>query len=193
MRISHRRMPMLFPDNLSVTMKYSYRIQFALVAGVGQTYTWRLNSINDPDVISAALKRPLGFDQWNAFYNDYIVYAGSIHLEFITDSPYPYEVAIGPDGDTTPPSSIGWAKELPYYKTKICNSAGASASRIGTKAAVKALEGKRIGSEDAFQALFTANPAAQKYWQLLIISSLSAANVDIRVTVWYKCRLLHRS
>ena len=134
----------------------------------------------------------MGFDQWNAFYNDYIVYASSMHMEFITDSAFPYEIALGPDGDTTPPTSIGWCKELPYYKTKICNSAGASATRFGNKASVKALEGKRIGSEDAFQSLFTANPAAQKYWQFLIIASLANANVDVRITIWYKCRLLRR-
>lgn len=192
MRISHRRMPTIFPDNVSVTMPYSDRIRFSMVAGVTQSYTWRLNSIADPDAIDTAVNRPLGFDQWNGFYAEYICYASSIHLEFLSDLPSPFEIAIGADANLTPPSTLGHCKELPNYRTRVCSSAYAPAFTIGNKAAVKALEGKRLGSEDDFQAAFQSNPVRQYFWQMLISSPFATGDVDVRVTVHYKCRLLRR-
>jgi len=193
MRISVRRMPMLFPDNLRVTMKYSERIVFTLNQGVYTSYIWRLNSINDPDYAFGG-SRPLGWDQWNAFYNDYICYASSISMSFMDGGTVPFEACIGPDSDPVGPATMQQAIEQPYYKYKVCNGAFAPQTRLHHKFAVKVLEGKRLGSDDTFQTGMASNPVNTKYWHLGLVQSLSGASVTVycRFNIYYKVRLLRR-
>lgn len=190
MRISHRKMPTIFPDAISVVLPYSTRLRFSLTAGTGQNYTWRLNSLFQPDPLVSL--QPQGFDQWTAFYNDYCVYASSIRLEFITDINGPIEVALGPDGDVTPPLTIGHAKMLPYYRTKVINGYSAPRSAIGNKCAVKVLEGHRLGHDNQYVTFHTSNPTSVKYWQFMMFSPFITGSLDVRVTIWYKARLSSR-
>lgn len=99
-RFAHIRRPLL-PNLLVVKMKL--RSFFAVDLAAGNAYTshnhWRVSSINNPHVGTTI--RPMGFDQWNAFYDTYTVLGGLLVVkifalgEAITSLNQPF-IAAGP-------------------------------------------------------------------------------------------------
>lgn len=68
------------PDRLIVKLPYSENIVLSTgTSGQGMTYTWNLNSIYDPNRTGVG-HQPLGYDQWNTFYNKYRVFKVAYEL-----------------------------------------------------------------------------------------------------------------
>lgn len=61
-----------FPAQRTVSMNYCTFVEMASTSGSIAVYQFRLNSAFDPDY-TAAGSQPLGFDQWSAYYNHYVV------------------------------------------------------------------------------------------------------------------------
>lgn len=74
------------PDRMVLRMKYTDNI---ILDGNGTgvpggspfvARAFRLNSIFDPDTSTVAGHQPLGYDQWNVFYNKYRVYKAGVTI-----------------------------------------------------------------------------------------------------------------
>lgn len=193
MALSVKRMPSLFPDAALVTFRYSVLEVQALTKDLLTHFTYRLNSLYDPE-FKLGGGQPMGFDQWAALYNRYVVYGGKITLEFMSESTLPFEVFVGPDNDSTAPTTSNQFAELPLYKNKVVNSAWAPATKISNTCMVKVLEGFPIGSEQDYGAAIAANPNIQKFWQVALIQGSVAAGftVNMRVTIEYYSKMYQR-
>lgn len=74
-----------FPSNKIVKMRYVDRQ--VLNPGVSTIGGWvyRANSIHDPD-FSGLGHQPLGHDQWEQYYNHYVVLGSKINVKFMYDA-----------------------------------------------------------------------------------------------------------
>lgn len=192
-RITMRRMPSLFPDCAIVTFKFTDQLVLGLTAGTLLNYTYTLNAPNVPNPLAPGI-RPMGWDEWSGFYTRFLCFGSSIKFQFMSDSVSPWEFFIGPDSDATGPTTMGQATELPYYSNRIINSAYAPQSRASHKCLVKALEGHRLGNEQDYvgQMGTTVLPAITKYWQIGANSPFIAQTVRMRITIFYKVKLIRR-
>lgn len=69
------------PDRLVLKMKYVDNFQ--LIGAGGASRVFRLNSIYDPDTSVVNGHQPLGYDQWNTFYQKYRVFKAIVTLKAI--------------------------------------------------------------------------------------------------------------
>jgi len=69
-----------FPKTRTISLPYSDQGSFVNVSGLRRDYTFRLNSIFDPD-FSGVGHQPLAHDQWQLFYNHYVVTRCSWEVE----------------------------------------------------------------------------------------------------------------
>lgn len=69
------------PDRLIVRLPYVQQASIAQAAGVPADLQFRLNSIWDPEVaVGLGQSKPLGVNQWTAFYNRYRVIGVNVYL-----------------------------------------------------------------------------------------------------------------
>ncbi len=74
-----------FPKTQNVMMRFVENTQIDAAAGLTAFIFYRANSINDPrNAIGGA--QPLGHDQWNLFYNHYLVVSSKITIKMIGSS-----------------------------------------------------------------------------------------------------------
>lgn len=72
------------PDRMVLKMKYVDN--FVLTGVAGATRVFRANSIYDPDTSLINGHQPLGFDQWDIFYNKYRVFRADVVLKCTNSS-----------------------------------------------------------------------------------------------------------
>lgn len=72
------------PDRMVLKMKYVDN--FVLTGLAGATRVFRANSIYDPDTSLVNGHQPLGFDQWDVFYNKYRVFRADVVLKATNSS-----------------------------------------------------------------------------------------------------------
>lgn len=101
-------------------VKLPYADFFTINCGLATTeqYTYRMNSIYDPDYTSTG-HQPMGFDQWKAFYEKYIVLGFKITLWVQSLGQVYGTVSLHPDND---PAFIGNQMEQPNASWKIITS-----------------------------------------------------------------------
>lgn len=69
------------PDRLIVRLPYVNQSSITAAAGIPLDTQFRLNSIWDPEVaVAIGQSKPLGTNQWQAFYNRYRVIGVNVHL-----------------------------------------------------------------------------------------------------------------
>jgi hypothetical protein len=71
-----------FPAQKHVTMAYVSRHRLSTTTGSVSVQQFRLNSLFDPDFTGGG-HQPMGFDQWSAFYNHYVVTKCTYEVEFV--------------------------------------------------------------------------------------------------------------
>lgn len=69
-----------FPTNRVVKMRYCQQDLLTSTSGALITKLFKANSIFDPDQAVGG-HQPLGYDQWSAFYNHYVVIGSKINFE----------------------------------------------------------------------------------------------------------------
>lgn len=76
--LSIQRNPLASRSQL-VRMKYAEHVSINPVAGFAGVYTFRANSINDPN-FTAAGHQPMSHDEWANFYDHYVVVGSKIKV-----------------------------------------------------------------------------------------------------------------
>lgn len=90
----------LVPDRLVTRLSYNDNIPLVKNTLGYQVWNCRLNSIYDPDYAIIAGHQPLGYDQWNSFYQNYRVYKAKVICEFTNLGLTPVQVGFLPYSST---------------------------------------------------------------------------------------------
>ncbi len=75
----------LFPDSMTVNLKYCQQVNFSLSGGTPALQVFRANSIFDPDYTGVG-HQPLGADQLAGLYGRYEVLDSTIRARYTTNS-----------------------------------------------------------------------------------------------------------
>jgi hypothetical protein len=161
-----------FPAERTVTLLYCDYDGFSSSTGVLGKYQYRLNSCFDPDFTGTG-HQPMGFDQWAAYYNHYVVEECAYEVEMSpTGTVYTYQATHISD-DSTVPTNLSEIQELggvvamgtPYSSTN---------SHIfkGKVNIAKFFNRSSIATDSELRALTTANPTETCYLNLF------ASNAD---------------
>lgn len=191
------------PKSKMVKMRYGFF--GTLNPGAGTTATWvvRANSIFDPDA-SGAGHQPYGHDQWQTFYNHYVVLGSKITVDAIsTDATAKTGQAIASvslqDDLTTSPSQTLSLLERPGCSYKPVGSSNASrGTRLTNTFSAKKFFGVANVNDniDRLGAQFGANPAEGATFHITVGSidaSTDPSAVAITVVVDYICLLTERT
>jgi hypothetical protein len=103
-----------FPAQKQVSMSYVSRHRLTTSTGSVSVQQFRLNSLYDPDFTGAG-HQPMGFDQWAAFYNHYVVLKCHYEVEFVDVSnsvATQSTVAFHVSDDTSIPTDLETLTEL---------------------------------------------------------------------------------
>ncbi len=168
----------LIPDRTLVTLKYTEKIQFNPAATTYE-YVYRGNSINDPNFTGTG-GRPVGYNEWQGFYNRYRVIGSSINLD-ITGSTAT-TICVFPSLSSAGVTGYADAVSQPYARwVNVAGSGGFNVRRLFNKIGTSKISGQKILQDDLYGASFTSDPSAAWYWCLNM--DAGASNVDITCTI----------
>lgn len=194
-----RTTSVLVPDRYRTKLRYSAVVRAYSADGVPSAYTFRLNSLYDPDFTGIG-RQPYGFDQLSAFYNNYVVTGSSIKvvpLPVQDDQRRHIQLTVIPALVSTPPyASTPWAyREMPYNRTRAVSldtNTFFPSAIIKHYMPVHKLAGvsrTRVLSESGYSSTINDNPAIQLYWHIIANSFTNnvagTVNADCQVTITY--------
>ena len=121
-----------FPIAQSVTLCYCAGMDIETdTAAIGYK-DFRANGMYDPEVAIGG-HQPLGFDQWSAFYNHWIVYSSTIEATFRDNAEANLcQVGILLGDDTTMPVTATAIREQPLNRNKFLVSGNVGKQAITT-------------------------------------------------------------
>jgi len=161
-----------FPAERTVDLVYSDYDTMSSSTGVLAKYQYRLNSCFDPDYTGTG-HQPMGFDQWSAYYNHYVVESVDYEVQLVpSGTVYTYTATYLSD-DTTVPTNFSEIAELggvvalgtPYSSTN------SHIYKVRVNIA-QFYNRQNIASDNELRALVTANPSETAFLTVF------AANAD---------------
>jgi len=168
------------------------------VTGAANYNIFRANSIFDPDY-SGVGHQPLGHDQWNLFYNHYIVQACKITVSFAcpaVTTPFYVGIALTDDvisaaiGSTTNFSTAAENRHI-RYRLVTTQDSGKTITLSYNANVLKFLG--RSSSSDDVKTTFGNNPTEQAFYQVFVMPvnvSYDAPSVWAAVSINYKTKLV---
>lgn len=193
------------PDRTMVTMKYAQDVTISVGGALGSNYIFRCNSIYDPNQSSVLGGQPLSHDQWQVFYQKYVVVGAKITCRFIADES---NTATNSSLDTTN-IGITTIKDTSDTITNPTEFMENNRTTYGVicpqkpihtitkKFSAKKFFGlKNIIDEYDCGAAFGANPVNQAFWQLKlwpVDGSSTTRIVNVNVMIQYICVLRERN
>lgn len=157
--------------------KQKYSDVFALGAGSGSTFLYRLNSVFDPNRTGVG-HQPQGFDQLATLYNRYRVIACSWVIN--VQSADPVRVGTLPTNDVPTLVSMSDFCERPRAKW-IIQHPGGNTQYLKGKCYLPSLVGRNKSeymADDRYQAQVTANPAEEAVLQ---VAGFNLADVQVNI------------
>jgi len=168
------RQPTGLPDRLYVKLVYREQLSWTTASGAIGDNVYRGNSIFDPNLTGSG-GQPMGADQWSNFYYSYTVLGSQIEVisQVNSGTAGTQRHGVTPTNLSNAFTSIDGAEELPYTKA-VTPVMGASNPASGQSRIVDYMStAKVIGVvrpsvqiEDAYGALFTANPTNTWFWHV---------------------------
>lgn len=182
-----------------VKFKYSdtaFDMSTALGNGYNAAYTFRLNSLFDPDLTGVGVQ-PYGYDQMSGLFGYYRVYASKITVRpFITDASQVRKVIVSVFPHYASNPSYVDASDLrvtPFSRQKTLSSVeGITRHNYLTKyiSVRKLLRGEGASEQD-YTAAVGANPVRAVYWKVYVNTNdiAQAVGVQMDVDITYYCKL----
>jgi hypothetical protein len=171
-------------------MNYTEFVGMTNTSGVYAKYQFRLNSAFDPNYTEAG-HQPLGFDQWSAFYNHYVVESCQYDCQIqaysgASETNMAYAVYVS--DDATVPSTVPdltengaqvalWNVNTPPHTFK---------GRVDVS---KFFNRKSIGTDSELRALVTANPTEVVFITIYSVPSDGASTISNAVLCNLKLRV----
>jgi hypothetical protein len=174
-----------FPAQKRVSMAYVSRLRLQTAAGSVNTYQFRLNSLYDPDFTGTG-HQPMGYDQWELFYNHYVVTKCAYEIEILDTSGtinLQSTVAFHVSDDTTIPSDIETLAEL-GAQTSLVSLYGPTVIRGDVDIADFYRRPKNsITLDSELRALVGTNPTDTVFGSLVSQTNTQASNGTLDVIV----------
>lgn len=181
-----------YPSTRTACLRFNTVLNFDLSSGIGQgVHLYRANSIFDPDQ-SLGGTTALGYTQWNAFYNHYLVYRSRIKIEATgSDNSATGAVIVWcalQDSDTTTPTTVPMILAQPYCSHKVLNGfAGIGKASIFNRFDARAFFSARNVRDQQVRlgAAFGQNPSEDAMFSIGVqtMSGTAVGNCKISVLV----------
>lgn len=165
------------PDIMIAKLKY-VTVQNP-TAGATHSRRMALNGLYDPDITGTG-HQPLGFDQWMAFYENFICFASKIKMTVRNVSGIEGQIGILPANTGTVATNISLYAESPYGKIKSLGNdqSGKSIATITNYLSMKKYEGFPLASVN-YTGSASSNPGITREWHILIQSYDVSSSIDI--------------
>lgn len=174
-------MPLIVPDRLHVKLRYSDIYTVTNTVGSVSYQRWRGNSVFDPDQTGAGTQ-PSGFDQWSAFYQNYVVHGSALTVRVVNSDAssgsinkqdWYYGLCPTAFATGTEATVQDWA-EQPYAKVRFSGTYNLDAREQTIKSYMSSAKmfgvpPRSIVADVTYSALVTANPANQWYWNFFMV------------------------
>jgi len=179
-------MPNTLSDRTRVMLKYSSWTSITNTGGSSNYDQFVGNGIFDPYYATGG-EQPMGFDQWNNFYNKHVVTGSKIVCKFgnvgSTAGTQSAIVAITPVPNTTAVTADNYletVRESKYTKWQLMNiSDQATITHNMSTAKIFGKNKQQILAEDNFSGSASANPASQWLWQISTDALDGTSNVTM--------------
>lgn len=184
------RAPSGMPTQNIAKLRYDDLINVTSSASVIGSHVFRANSIYDPDY-SGAGRAPMGFDQWAALYNHYIVLGSKMTCQIVVPQSETelYWAGVYLSDTITVPYTTGTAfREARKGTSKLCNPSYGKPQFITSKLSTKKFFNLTDVNDnrDTIGAPVTSNPSEVASY-ILWVQALNAGTVaaTIAVTIEY--------
>jgi hypothetical protein len=142
------------------TLKYSdFAQQTATVLSV---YTYRLNSLYDPDE-SGTGAQPYGFDELMALFNYYRVEFANIEVQVCNTGTAPAMVALAPSILNTDPTSVNDVASMPLGQSALIPEEGDNKHTFRMRVDIRSFLGIKMNIDDNLIGTATSNPTRMLY------------------------------
>lgn len=196
-----REKSLLTPDRRFVKISTTRKgVITAPIVGLFASAIVAGNSIYDTIVTAgtSGLQRPIGFNEWYAFYKYVVVLASKITATFINpnDNQW-YEVSLRPSSDDASTSNVATGDaDLPYYRYKIL---GPSQGNAGVRSVKHYMNSKKmfgqkdITGDDAFYESQSGALSSWYRWNWIIgvqnitSTGTTVSNIPVRWNIKYYC------
>lgn len=168
-----------FPAKQMVRMRYSTDVSITPTTGAAGVFTFRANSINDPDQTGTG-HQPYGHDTYATIYNSYRVVKSTIVVRCTSNTNCIYGVNLARQAG--PITDYDLVKERKGCKFTVYNSNGPS------EAITNFYNQDYSGQDDAISADFNSNPNDQFYfnlWCTMQTAGTTGAQRDFQVCITY--------
>jgi hypothetical protein len=186
--------PIGYPDRVRTTLLYCDTLT---ISGTAQQYTYRANSLFDPDYTSAG-HQPFYYDQYIAVYERYRVYAAKIFIRVLNLGSDVATMTCIPCSLIPTITSLNQALELPrsvstgplppfgYYKHQELNLSASTREICG-------LTAPQLYDAD-FAAQFSASPVELWYYALYFSpQGSSTLNMTVQIRLEFQCEFFDRA
>jgi len=186
--------PIGVPDTTFTVLRYADVLTFASSSPI--QYTFRANSLFDPDVTSTG-HQPLYFDQYIASYEKYRVFKTHIRVRVTNNTQqFVNELVVIPASQIPTLTSISMAREQARSVTTGPLPAFQSVPKtielsLSTKT-VLGLQRSQIYDQD-YGAIFSANPVELWYYSLYAWSSSTGIDLVVDVELIFECEFYDRA
>lgn len=189
-----------FPTNQVVKMRYAQHINFNMTSsGAMQIHTFRANSIFDPDTDPSVTGKPLGYTQWNQFYERYTVLGSRMILSVVAGSagqvPTYVGIYLSDDQSPTATNVVNLIEQGKSHYQVIQNATNGylADKSISMNYSARKWHGcVDVTDADNLEADFGANPVDETYYVVYCATGDNTtpgpANISIMVQIDYIVR-----
>lgn len=173
-------------------MKMKYVTVLSVDSTIFSSYTFRANSIADPDVTGAG-SRPMGYDQMAALYGRYLVGASKVSIRCTSDFGDNSFVAILPDLDATGPSNWQSFTEQAFVRQRMLSVQNGNIAHLSNFMSTKKLFGTSIQDRN-FSSNFPSGPTILWYWHVSTrpFDLGEDCRIDMEITLTYYVKMYER-
>jgi hypothetical protein len=171
------------PQKLSAVLRYTDSYTHTHTSGAVQTWLFRGNSVFDPDYTFTG-HQPVGFDEYAAFYQHYIVRRSRIvvYVSSLTAA-VPQVCVVRPVTEIVAATDYKEQVEATMSSYKVIPTTSIPVQTIENVASTSKLFEAQLSSDQDFGALVTTNPAKVWYWQIVTEPANGASTTVLALTV----------
>lgn len=186
------------PDKKQVKLRYAQQVSLYQAGTYFDSHIFQGNSCYDPDS-SGLGHQPMGFDEWGAFYNKYMVNASKIEITFTTTgstSGANTALSLLPTTDSAYTPSWSSFTEARLGKSTIIGPyTGQGIRRLSHYESTRKIWGDNNNLEETdYGANFGSNPNKPWYWKIMAetLDSSNMTTINANVVITYYVTLFDR-
>jgi hypothetical protein len=172
-----------------LTRKLQYN-EFANMSSTLTTvYTYRLNSLYDPDETGAG-SQPLGFDEIMAMYTYFRVEHVKVEIEAVNNSSVPAMLAIAPSISVTDPTSVNDVASMAGSKHSLLSaSTGQNRTKFNFNFDIRKILGFKTLNDNDTLGTSSGNPTRMVYLHVAAVNyDTSAKDIYLSTHITYDTR-----